>query len=97
MTRYDAVVIGAGLGGLSAATMLARNGLEVLLLEYWKGETEPSDRLAETCRQLARHQRIGRAYAALQLWLHRPGSDVDTGEILSLCTPRASGGREGRR
>jgi prolycopene isomerase len=31
--EYDAVVIGAGLGGLSAATMLARNGLGVLLLE----------------------------------------------------------------
>jgi phytoene dehydrogenase-like protein len=31
--HYDAVVIGAGLGGLSAATMLARNGLGVLLLE----------------------------------------------------------------
>lgn len=31
--KYDAVVIGAGLGGLSAATMLARNGLSVLLLE----------------------------------------------------------------
>lgn len=31
--RYDAIVIGAGLGGLSAATMLARNGRKVLLLE----------------------------------------------------------------
>jgi phytoene dehydrogenase-like protein len=31
--KYDCVVIGAGLGGLSAATMLARNGLSVLLLE----------------------------------------------------------------
>jgi len=31
--RYDAVVVGAGLGGLSVATMLARNGLGVLLLE----------------------------------------------------------------
>ena len=31
--KYDAIVIGAGLGGLSAATMLARNGLGVLLLE----------------------------------------------------------------
>ncbi len=31
--KYDAIVIGAGLGGLSAATMLARNGLSVLLLE----------------------------------------------------------------
>jgi prolycopene isomerase len=34
MTKdYDAIVIGAGLGGLSAATMLARRGLGVLLLE----------------------------------------------------------------
>lgn len=32
-SKYDAIVIGAGLGGLSAATMLARNGLGVLLLE----------------------------------------------------------------
>ncbi len=32
-TKYDAIVIGAGLGGLSAATMLAHNGLSVLLLE----------------------------------------------------------------
>jgi prolycopene isomerase len=31
--EYDTIVIGAGLGGLSAATMLARNGLAVLLLE----------------------------------------------------------------
>jgi len=31
--KYDVIVIGAGLGGLSAATMLARNGLGVLLLE----------------------------------------------------------------
>ncbi len=31
--KYDAVVIGAGLGGLSAATMLAHEGLGVLLLE----------------------------------------------------------------
>ena len=31
--NFDAIVIGAGLGGLSAATMLARSGLHVLLLE----------------------------------------------------------------
>lgn len=31
--KYDVIVIGAGLGGLSVATMLARNGLGVLLLE----------------------------------------------------------------
>ncbi len=32
-TRYDAIVIGAGLGGLSAAAFLAKNGLSTLLLE----------------------------------------------------------------
>lgn len=31
--KYDAIVIGAGLGGLSAATRLAKSGLKVLLLE----------------------------------------------------------------
>ncbi len=33
VSRYDAIVIGAGLGGLSAANNLARHGLGVLLLE----------------------------------------------------------------
>ena len=31
--RYDAIVIGAGLGGMAAATTLAHSGLSVLLLE----------------------------------------------------------------
>ena len=31
--QYDAVIIGAGLGGMSAATFLARSGRKVLLLE----------------------------------------------------------------
>jgi phytoene dehydrogenase-like protein len=31
--RHDAIVVGAGLGGLAAATTLAKNGLDVLLLE----------------------------------------------------------------
>jgi len=33
-SKYDAVVVGAGLGGLSAATYLARCGRKVLLLEH---------------------------------------------------------------
>ncbi len=31
--RYDVIVVGAGLGGLSAATRLAKSGFDVLLLE----------------------------------------------------------------
>src|SRR5512136_2059215 len=31
--RYDVVVIGAGMGGLTAATLLAREGCKTLLLE----------------------------------------------------------------
>lgn len=31
--RYDAIVVGAGLGGLAAATTMAHSGLKVLLLE----------------------------------------------------------------
>lgn len=31
--RYDAIVIGAGMGGLTAAALLAKKGLKVLLLE----------------------------------------------------------------
>ena len=33
MAKYDVIVIGSGLGGLSAATMMAHQGLDVLLLE----------------------------------------------------------------
>jgi phytoene dehydrogenase-like protein len=33
MTRYDAVVIGAGLGGLTAGAILAREGRKVLVIE----------------------------------------------------------------
>ena len=33
MTKYDAVIIGAGNGGLTAAATMARNGLKVIVLE----------------------------------------------------------------
>jgi prolycopene isomerase len=36
-TQYDVLVIGAGLGGLSAATSLARGGLSALCLERHNG------------------------------------------------------------
>ena len=31
--RYDVVVIGAGIGGLAAAALLAKKGMKTLLLE----------------------------------------------------------------
>lgn len=39
MPDYDAIVIGAGHNGLAAASVLARNGLKVLVVEktHWPG------------------------------------------------------------
>ena len=31
--QYDAIVIGAGVGGLTVATLMAKEGLKVLVLE----------------------------------------------------------------
>ena len=32
-SRYDAVIIGAGIGGLTSASLLAKQGLKVVVLE----------------------------------------------------------------
>ena len=32
-SRYDAIIIGAGIGGLTSASLLAKQGLKVLVLE----------------------------------------------------------------
>jgi flavin-dependent dehydrogenase len=42
MLDYDVVIAGAGIGGSALATMLARGGLSVLVLEK---ETEYRDRV----------------------------------------------------
>jgi phytoene dehydrogenase-like protein len=42
MSRYDAIVIGASIGGLAAAALLARNGARVLLLEKLLAPPEPA-------------------------------------------------------
>ncbi|MCP5042961.1 MAG: FAD-dependent oxidoreductase, partial [bacterium] len=31
--RYDVVVVGAGIGGLTSAALLAKNGFDVLVVE----------------------------------------------------------------
>ena len=34
--KYDAVVIGSGMGGLTAASLLAKKGLKIVLIEKEK-------------------------------------------------------------
>jgi phytoene dehydrogenase-like protein len=41
MSRYDAIVIGASIGGMAAAALLVRNGARVLLLEEKLAPPEP--------------------------------------------------------
>ena len=45
--RYDAVVIGAGLGGLSAAATLAQSGRKTLVVERRERAVEGSDPAGE--------------------------------------------------
>jgi phytoene dehydrogenase-like protein len=77
-TRYDAIVIGAGVGGLAAAALLAKSGRHTLLVERQPalfGALAPATlsaldpRLAKELK-LAKH---GLAYAARDLPLGAPG------------------------
>ena len=45
IARYDVIVIGAGVGGLAAASLLARSGARVLLLEEKLAPPEPGGAL----------------------------------------------------
>lgn len=65
----DAVVIGAGIVGVSAAYYLARRGLSVVLLEKGKVGAEQSSRNWGWCRQQNRDAReLPLATASLTLW-----------------------------
>lgn len=68
MERYDVVIIGSGLGGLECATMLAREGLGVCVLE--------KNQIVGGCLQSFRHQ--GRI---LDTGIHYVGS-LDPGQTL---------------
>ena len=60
---------------------LARDGLpvadqarmEILLLRHWREQLSLRDqRMAAACRSIERDDRVGRAYAAVEAWLHDP-------------------------
>jgi len=75
---------------------LARNGLsvterarlETLLFRHWRERLGlERDRMAATCRAFHRDDDLGRAYNAVEAWLHAPASHIDVNEIVHLCNP----------
>ena len=57
-SKYEVIVIGAGLGGLTAASLLAKRGLDVLVIEH---HNLPGG----ACTSFRREDRIFDAGAAL--------------------------------
>jgi hypothetical protein len=65
--------------------------LEILLLKHWRERLSlPNGRMADSCRQIRRDATVGRAYEAVESWLHDPSDRITTAEILRLCTPGAT-------
>ncbi len=68
-TRYDAIVVGGGLHGLSAALHLARRGATVLVLEAERIAAHASGFSAGGVRTLGRHPaEVPLALEALDIW-----------------------------
>jgi len=67
--RYDAIVVGGGLHGLSAALHLARRGAAVLVLEAQRVAAHASGFSAGGVRTLGRHPaEVPLALEALEIW-----------------------------
>ncbi len=91
MSRYDAIVIGASVGGLAAAALLAQQGARVLLLEKRLAPPEPAgplfalDPVLVESLGLAQHGLAFRRRAlGLLLW------DAEEKDLLLPAEPRAT-------
>ena len=79
---------------------LARGGLpvedkarlEILLLRHWRERLSlRHDRMAASCRQIRRDATLGRAFQAVEGWLHNPSAPNGPAEIVALCAPLVKG------
>jgi sarcosine oxidase subunit beta len=83
--NYDALVVGAGLHGLSCALHLARAGLSVLALEKDHAGRHASGVNAGGVRRLGRHEaEIPLSLAAMEIW-HRIEEEVGDACGFSEC------------
>ncbi len=73
-TQYDTIIIGSGIGGASLATILARHGYKVLLLE--KGR-HPRFAIGEA------------AFFRTCMWIWLTGQRYDIPELLHIISPEA--------
>jgi phytoene dehydrogenase-like protein len=91
MSRYDAIIIGASVGGLAAAALLAKGGARVLLLEKRLAPPEPSGPLFALDPQLVESLKLeshgvafSRRVLGLLLW------DAEEEDLLLPHEPRAA-------
>ena len=62
--------------------------LEILLLRHWRERLGlRHDRMAASCRQIRRDATVGRAYEAVEGWLHDPSARSGPAEIVERCAP----------
>lgn len=74
---YDFIVIGSGYGGLTAASLLAKQGFSTLILEshtliggcasYFKRKEFSFDVGATTCSGILPHQPLGKLFSKLNI------------------------------
>ena len=91
MSRHDVIVIGASVGGLAAAALLARDGARVLLLEKRLAPPEPAGPLfaldpvlVETLKLASHGLAFRRRALGLLLW------DAEEDDLLLSAEPRAA-------